>query len=349
MKERTDLRRIFLLVLAGALAAVCLYSIAAGLAEVCKVLARGDRPHVFVDPAMRELPEGLYGLRIVMALAVFDFLCCMAEKRYTQTMYVCAISLLVLTVLTVVLRPFTLDRVRALVSVDDAGRVRDRMIPIAVGEAVTLAAFALLTALYLVSKAGMRKAREGHFRADAPVKGFRLAVFLSLSAAVLTVGILRFAENLSVLLNVEGGGWLPPVNLYTVQAAEGLFLWRYLFSLTLFDFLCFPKEAVSGRLFVCATAILSLTALTVLSGPAFDAVLDGVVWGGIDLHAAQAGEVLLIVWMLLLFAAFAVLAALYLVSKRGSARPCAEGAEGKDATSCGREGTSAQFDEKCAK
>ena len=135
-----DLRRIFLIVLAGCLSAVCLNKIVTGLVEVAQAFAEGWRPHVFVNPDMRELSEGFYGMRIVLALAIFDFLCCMTEKRYTMSMFACSIALLLLTVLTIVFRPYTLDYVASMRNTLNDAWVLRSMIPVAIGEGVTLAA-----------------------------------------------------------------------------------------------------------------------------------------------------------------------------------------------------------------
>ncbi len=304
-----------MIVFAGCLSAVCLNKIVTGLVEVAQAFAGGWRPHVFVNPDMRELSEGFYGMRIVLALAIFDFLCCMTEKRYTMSMFACSIALLVLTVLTIVFRPYTLDYVASMRNTLNDAWVLRSMIPVAVGEGVTLAVFAVLAAVYILSKARMRRGGAGIYHADAPANAFRRTVFCSLTAAIFAVCIIRLSKNFSILFDPINAGRLEPMNMYVVSAGDGVYLVRYVLSLTVFDFLCcWTKKAYTMSMFACSIAIFTLLSLTVFLYPAIEVVMSRVYWGK-TFRQEFWGEVSLLAGMGVLLAAYVSLAVVYTVSK----------------------------------
>ncbi len=323
-----DLRRIFLIVLAGGLAAGCLNNIIMAIIEIAQAFARETRPYVFwpyvfFNPSLRELPEGLYGIRIILALAIFDFLCCMTEKRYTMSMFASSVALLVLTVLTVAFRPYTQSYVSSLLRTDDDKRVFYSMTPVVIGEGVTLAAFAALAAVYILSKARMKKSGARAYHANAPANAFRWAVFLSLTAAVFAVCVTHMQENLTVLVRPN---LMFPINRYVVGVGDSIYLLRYVLTLTVFDFLCcWTEKAYTMSMFACSVATLTLVSLTLYLQPAIESAIDHIDIG-VTLEQEFWGEISLLVGMGVLLLAYTALAAVYAVSKlsaRARARVCA--------------------------
>ena len=309
-----DIRKIFLIVLAGCLAAVGLNKIVSGIVGLSQTFAAGYRPRPFVNTDIRGIIDGVYGMRIILSLAVFDFLCCMTEKRYTMSMFACSVALLLLTVLTAAFRPYTQNIVSGLYDTLDDPEMYAGMIPIVTGEALTLAAFAALAAFYILSKARMKKACAAYYHADAPQNAFRRAVFLSLCAAVLAVSIMRLQENIAVLTDAFHDR-RPPMNMYVVGAGEAVYLLHYVLALTAFDFLCcWTEKAYTMSMFACSVAIFTLTSLTVFLTPAAEAVTYRVFWAA---TAEQKfwGEISLLAGMGILFAAYAGLTAAYILSK----------------------------------
>lgn len=328
-------RRIFLIVLAGCLAAVGSNKIIFGLVGLFETLAAGYRPRPFVNSDIRGIVEGIYGMRLILSLAIFDFLCCMTEKRYTMSMFACSVALLVLTVLTIVFQPYTQDLVSALYNTLDDPAMHAGMIPIVTGEALILAAYAALGAVYILSKTRMKRDLERHYHADAPRNAFRRAVFLSLTAAVLTVCIIRLCENISVLMD----GFQdrrPPMNRYVVGVGEAIYLLRYVFALTAFDFLCcWTEKTYTMPMFACSVAIFTLTALTIFLTPATEAAILRV-FTPETVRQEFWGQVSLLAGMGILLTAYLCLTAVYILSKArlNGAKDSNRGSNGLRGFSC---------------